>query len=65
MTYIFSLRPTQSFSPGPVYEIPIAGFTADWLQLFLTTSVNNHDVLYSHLVRRSLPKVALSILGSR
>ena len=39
MTYIFSLRPTQPFSPGPVYEIPTAGFSADWLQSFLTPSV--------------------------
>jgi hypothetical protein len=39
MTYIFSLRPTQPFSPGLVYEIPTAGFSADWLQSFLTPSV--------------------------
>jgi hypothetical protein len=39
MTYIFSLRPTQSFSPWPVYEISTAGFSADWLQSFLTPTV--------------------------
>ena len=39
MTYIFSLRPTQPFSPGLVYEIPTAGFTAVWLQSILTPSI--------------------------
>jgi hypothetical protein len=41
MTYIFSLRPTQPFSPGLVYEIPTAGFSADWLQSFLTPGVTS------------------------
>jgi len=39
MTYIFSLRPTQPFLPGPVYEISAAGFSADWLQSFLAATV--------------------------
>ena len=39
MTYTFAIRHTQPFSPWPVYEIPTAGFTADWLQSFLTPSV--------------------------
>lgn len=39
MTYTFVPRPSQPFSPGPVYEIPTAGFSAVWLQSFLTKTV--------------------------
>jgi len=39
MIYTFLPRSPQPFSPGPVYEIPTAGFSADWLQSFLTTNI--------------------------
>ena len=39
MTYTFLPQSPRPFSPGLVYEIPTAGFSAVWLQSFLTSTV--------------------------